>query len=296
MALTGIYFLGLPLIVIITLLQFLEGLIDGHSRASSSGRVGLLGFSLGGYVAAAPATRDERVAALGVLYGGMPDTMVSEVKHLPPLIELHGTADRNVPPAKGEELVKLGKAVGTEAEYIVYPGGHHGFDFSDTDPMTADALDRIVRFFESRLGGARLIMEVSQPIGTNGLMLPLKQVRPGIRQFDRCDSTLWTAATSAQTPRSGIDARHRRRQSRIKIAALIDIDRAGERITERRLVRVRHLAPDQGCIGDLQRGRERHRLADRVGRAVERVAPGNCPLTLTRMDPGCAHFSDPPTW
>lgn len=209
----------------------------------------------------------------------MPDTMVSEVKHLPPLIELHGTADRNVPPAKGEELVKLGKAVGTEAEYIVYPGGHHGFDFSDTDPMTADALDRIVRFFESRLGGARLIMEVSQPIGTNGLMLPLKQVRPGIRQFDRCDSTLWTAATSAQTPRSGIDARHRRRQSRIKIAALIDIDRAGERITERRLVRVRHLAPDQGCIGDLQRGRERHRLADRVGRAVERVAPGNCPLT-----------------
>lgn len=94
---------------------------------------------MGGYVAAAPATRDERVAALGVLYGGMPDTMVSEVKHLPPLIELHGTADRNVPPAKGEELVKLGKAVGTEAEYIVYPGRHHGFDFSDTDPMTADA-------------------------------------------------------------------------------------------------------------------------------------------------------------
>ena len=187
------------------------------------------------------------------------------------LIELHGTVDRNVPPAKGEELVKLGKAAGTEAEYIVYPGRHHGFDFSDTDPMTADALDRIVKFFESRLGDGRLIMEVSQPIGTNGLMLLLKQVRPGIRQFARCDSTLWTAATSAQTPRSGIDPRHRRRQSRIKIAALIDIDRAGEPITDRRLVRVRHLAPDQGCIGDLQRGRERHRLADRVGRDVERV-------------------------
>jgi carboxymethylenebutenolidase len=120
-ALTGIYFLGLPLIVIITLLQFLEGLIDGHSRASSSGRVGLLGFSLGGYVAAAPATRDERVAALGVLYGGMPDTMVSEVKHLPPLIELHGTADRNVPPAKGEELVKLGKAIPADTTVSTFP-------------------------------------------------------------------------------------------------------------------------------------------------------------------------------
>jgi carboxymethylenebutenolidase len=122
------------------------------ARPDSSGRVGLLGFSLGGYVAAATAARDERVAALGVLYGGMPDAMVSEVKHLPPLIGLHGTADRNVPPAKGEELVKLGKAVGTEAEFVVYPGRQHGFDFSDTDPMTADALDRIVKFFESRLG------------------------------------------------------------------------------------------------------------------------------------------------
>ena len=122
------------------------------ARPDSSGRIGLLGFSLGGYVAAATAARDERIAALGVLYGGMPDAMVSEIKHLPPLIELHGTADRNVPPAKGEELVKLGKAIGAEAEYIVYPGRPHGFDFSDTDPMTAEALDRVVRFFESRLG------------------------------------------------------------------------------------------------------------------------------------------------
>ena len=81
----------------------------------------------------------------------MPDAMVSEVKHLPPLIELHGTADRNVPLAKGEELVRLGKATGAEAELVTYPNRKHGFDFSDTDPMTADALDRIVKFFESRL-------------------------------------------------------------------------------------------------------------------------------------------------
>ena len=120
MALTGIYFLGLPLIVIITLLQFLEGLIDGHSRASrqvrprrpgipiDAGRsvrrdVGLLGLSLGGCVAAAPATRDERVAALGVLYGGMPDTMVSEVKHLPPSdrTSRHGGSQRSARQGRG---------------------------------------------------------------------------------------------------------------------------------------------------------------------------------------------------
>jgi carboxymethylenebutenolidase len=121
------------------------------SRPDSSGRVGLLGFSLGGYVAADAAARDQRVTALAVLYGGMPDAMVSEVKHLPPLIDLHGEADRNVPFAKGEQLVNLAKAIGTEAELVAYPGKPHGFDFSDTDPMTADAVGRVVRFFEERL-------------------------------------------------------------------------------------------------------------------------------------------------
>jgi carboxymethylenebutenolidase len=121
------------------------------ARPESSGRIGLLGFSLGGYVAAETAARDARVAALAVLYGGMPDAMVSEVKHLPPLIELHGEADRNVPIAKGEELVKIGRSIGAEAEFVAYPGKQHGFDFSDTDPMTADAVGRVIRFFEARL-------------------------------------------------------------------------------------------------------------------------------------------------
>jgi carboxymethylenebutenolidase len=121
------------------------------ARPDSSGRIGLLGFSLGGYVAAATAAHDERVSALAVLYGGMPDAMVPEVKRLPPLIELHGEADRNVPFAKGAELVKLAKAIGADAELIAYPGKPHGFDFSDTDPMTADAVSRVVKFFESRL-------------------------------------------------------------------------------------------------------------------------------------------------
>jgi carboxymethylenebutenolidase len=122
------------------------------ARPDNSGRIGLLGFSLGGYIAADAAARDERVTALAVLYGGMPDAMASEVRHLPPLIELHGEAHRNVPLAQGEQLVKLGKAVGAEAELVAYPGRAHGFDFSDSDPMAADAIGRVVRFFEARLG------------------------------------------------------------------------------------------------------------------------------------------------
>jgi carboxymethylenebutenolidase len=120
-------------------------------RSDSSGRIGLLGFSLGGYIAADAAARDTRIAALAVLYGGMPEAMAAKVKHLPPLIALHGEADRNVPIAEGRQLVELGKSVGAEAEFVPYPGKAHGFDFSDTDPMTSDAIDRVTRFFQAKL-------------------------------------------------------------------------------------------------------------------------------------------------
>jgi carboxymethylenebutenolidase len=123
------------------------------ARPDSSRRLGLLGFSLGGFVAAATSARDERVSALAVLYGGMPDKIAPEVKRLPPLIELHGEADRNVPLTNGEELVKLAKAVGAQAEIVTYPDKAHGFDFVDNDPATADAVDRVARFFQARLNG-----------------------------------------------------------------------------------------------------------------------------------------------
>lgn len=121
-------------------------------RSDSSGRIGLLGFSLGSYIAAEAAARDARVAALAVLYGGMPQAMAARVKHLPPLIALHGEADRNVPISEGRQLITLAKSVGAEAELVPYPGKAHGFDFSDTDPMTSDAIARVTTFFQARLG------------------------------------------------------------------------------------------------------------------------------------------------
>jgi carboxymethylenebutenolidase len=52
---------------------------------------------------------------------------------------------------KGQERVKIAKAVGSEAEQVTYPGREHGFDFSDTDPMTQDAMGRVTRFFQAKL-------------------------------------------------------------------------------------------------------------------------------------------------
>jgi carboxymethylenebutenolidase len=124
------------------------------TRGDSSGRIGLLGFSLGGFVAAATAARDGRVTALAVLYGGMPEKIAPEVKRMPPLLELHGEADRNVPPARGEALVKLARTTGAQAEQITYPGKPHGFDFADNDPTTADAIMHVTGFFKTRLMAA----------------------------------------------------------------------------------------------------------------------------------------------
>jgi carboxymethylenebutenolidase len=121
------------------------------ARPECSGLLGLLGFSLGGFVAAATVARDERVAALAVLYGGMPEKIAPQVKRMPPTIELHGDADRNVPLANGVALVKLAKAAGAEAVQITYPGKPHGFDFSDRDPATGDAVAHVVGFFKTRL-------------------------------------------------------------------------------------------------------------------------------------------------
>lgn len=117
----------------------------------NSDRIGLLGFSLGGFVASATAARDNRVSALGVLYGGMPDKIVPEVKRMPPMIELHGDADRNVPLATGQALVTLARAAGARAEQITYPGKGHGFDFADNDPATNDAVSRVAQFFRTQL-------------------------------------------------------------------------------------------------------------------------------------------------
>jgi carboxymethylenebutenolidase len=112
------------------------------ARPESAGRIGLLGFSLGGFVAAQAAAEDARVNALAVFYGGLPDAMPP---HVPAPAARAGAARRgrpHVPLAKGTELVRLARSLGASAEQVTYPGRAHGFDFADKDPMAADAIAR----------------------------------------------------------------------------------------------------------------------------------------------------------
>lgn len=117
------------------------------TRDRASGRIGLLGFSQGGFLAPAVANQDQRIAAIGVFYGGIPSAFKSEITHLPPLLELHGDADRLVPMAEGKALVDLARTFGQPAEMVVYPGAGHGFSGADR----ADAERRVIGFFRRHL-------------------------------------------------------------------------------------------------------------------------------------------------
>jgi hypothetical protein len=70
------------------------------ARKESSGRVGLMGFSNGGFIAVAAAA-DPRISALVVFYGGVPEAVPDRLARLPPLLALHGQADRTIPIAEG---------------------------------------------------------------------------------------------------------------------------------------------------------------------------------------------------
>jgi carboxymethylenebutenolidase len=122
------------------------------SRPASSGHVGLLGFSNGGYLAVASAAHDPRVAALVVLYGGVPGVVQAQITRLPLLLALHGDAARTVPLSEGQALVAVARALGAPAELVVYPSAGHGFDFDPNSAEADDTRHRVLVFLWQHLG------------------------------------------------------------------------------------------------------------------------------------------------
>jgi carboxymethylenebutenolidase len=118
-------------------------------QSTSSGEVGLLGFSNGGFLAVETAAVDPRVRALVVFYGGIPGKL--DVARLPPLLALHGDSDRVIPLSSGKNLVEKARALGGPADLVVYPGAGHGFDHDTARADTGDSLTRTLAFFVNQL-------------------------------------------------------------------------------------------------------------------------------------------------
>src|SRR5712672_1793203 len=91
-------------------------------------RIGLLGFSLGAYLALSVASVDPRVKAVVEFFGGFPKEMRLFMRRLCPTLILHGEDDATIPVSEAHYLQKILEDKNIPHEIKIYPGVGHGFD------------------------------------------------------------------------------------------------------------------------------------------------------------------------
>ena len=121
-----------------------------RSEDVDPGRIGLLGFSLGSYLALSTAGRDPRVAAVVEYFGGLPSPFDWNLKRFPPTLILHGDADPVVPVSEARKLERLLSDGKFPFEIRIYPGQGHRF----TGEHDVDAYRRALAFLDKHVKGA----------------------------------------------------------------------------------------------------------------------------------------------
>ena len=116
-------------------------------------RLGLLGFSNGGFLAIGAAGFGSRISAVVEVYGGMPSALGDRIEHLPPTLILHGDADTVVPVDEAYALARFLQQRAIAYAMHIYPGGQHGFDADPTSSYARDAQERTLNFFDTHLVG-----------------------------------------------------------------------------------------------------------------------------------------------
>jgi carboxymethylenebutenolidase len=90
-------------------------------------RIGLLGFSLGAYLALSASAIDSRIQAVVEFFGGMPKEMKFFARRLCPVLILHGEQDKTVPVEEAYHLQQLLEKKQIAYQMQIYPGVGHGF-------------------------------------------------------------------------------------------------------------------------------------------------------------------------
>ncbi len=131
-----------------------DALRDGISSVSrdpgvDGRRVGVVGFSLGAFLALWEASQDTRVKAVSEYYGGT-SLFLGPPKRMPATLILHGEKDSFVPVEEARKLQRLVEQEHAPCEIKIYQGLEHGFD-ADNPAARQDAWDRTLRFFRKYL-------------------------------------------------------------------------------------------------------------------------------------------------
>lgn len=115
-----------------------------HTNAD---KIGLIGFSLGAYLALSLAAFDARIQAVVEFFGGLPKEVKPFARRYCPVLILHGEADQTVPVQEAYDLQKILERNHIAYEIKIYPNAGHGF----TGPIWQDASSKTVEFFKKYL-------------------------------------------------------------------------------------------------------------------------------------------------
>jgi dienelactone hydrolase len=113
-------------------------------------RIGLLGFSLGAYLALSASAIDSRIQAVVEFFGGMPKEMKLFTRRLCPVLILHGEEDKTVPVEEAYHLQRILEKKQIAYEMQIYPGVGHGF----SGEIWRDAGSRALAFLQKHLVAA----------------------------------------------------------------------------------------------------------------------------------------------
>lgn len=125
-------------------------------EGTTSGRVGTVGFCMGGVLSLYAASKNEQVGACVVFYGIHPKVEPDFRSLRAPVLGLYAERDQMVPPAAVRALEERLRAEGKSVEMHIYPETDHAF-FNDTRPevhdpeAAADAWRRTIEFFRRHL-------------------------------------------------------------------------------------------------------------------------------------------------
>jgi carboxymethylenebutenolidase len=124
--------------------------------STTSERIGVVGFCMGGALALYTATKNPKIGACVVFYGGHPKVKPDLPNLHAPMLGLYADRDDFVTPDLVRELERKLKDLGKEVEVKIYPDADHAF-FNDARPevynagAAADAWQRTVEFLRKNL-------------------------------------------------------------------------------------------------------------------------------------------------
>lgn len=125
-------------------------------QATTSDKVGTIGFCMGGALSLYAASKNPQVGACVVFYGIHPNVKPDLPNLQAPVLGIYAENDKSTPPAAVKQLEAQLQRLGKSVEMHIYPGTDHAF-FNDQRPevynakAAADAWRRTLEFFARHL-------------------------------------------------------------------------------------------------------------------------------------------------